>query len=192
MQNIAQHIALTLRNLRQLHGWSLDKTAQETGVSKAMLGQIERQESSPTVATLWKIANGFHTSFSSFLEESPIANQGLIYRAANRESLGHHDEKIRITPLFPFDEEVNFEFFVIELLPGCEHLSTPHEAGVIEHVVVVSGNMEILLNGIWQPLEQGEALRFMANQSHGYRNQNEDSVFFHNIIHYPATKVNSS
>ncbi|HHF7345789.1 TPA: helix-turn-helix domain-containing protein [Legionella feeleii] len=188
MQNIAQHIALTLRDLRQQRGWSLDKTAQETGVSKAMLGQIERQESSPTVATLWKIANGFHTSFSSFLEESPTAKQGLIYRAANMESLGHDDEKIRITPLFPFDEEVNFEFFVIELLPGCEHISTPHEAGVIEHVVVVSGNMEILLNGIWQPLQQGEALRFMANQSHGYRNKNKDSVFFHNIIHYPTTK----
>lgn len=38
-----------------------------TGVSKAMLGQIERGESSPTVTTLWKIATGLQVSFSSLL-----------------------------------------------------------------------------------------------------------------------------
>ncbi|STU41010.1 Cro/CI family transcriptional regulator [Klebsiella pneumoniae] len=56
--NIAQHLAATLKTLRQQRGWSLSRLAEETGVSKAMLGQIERNESSPTVATLWKIATG--------------------------------------------------------------------------------------------------------------------------------------
>lgn len=69
MKDTYHHIALTLKKLRQERGWSLDKAAEKTGVSKAMLGQIERQESSPTIATLWKIASGFQTSFSSFLEE---------------------------------------------------------------------------------------------------------------------------
>ena len=50
----------TLRALRKTRGWSLDQTAAATGVSKAMLGQIERGESSPTVATLWKLAGGLH------------------------------------------------------------------------------------------------------------------------------------
>ena len=54
--NIAQHLSATLKTLRQQRGWSLSRLAEETGVSKAMLGQIERNESSPTVATLWKIA----------------------------------------------------------------------------------------------------------------------------------------
>jgi transcriptional regulator with XRE-family HTH domain len=49
--------------------WSLDVTSQKTGVSKAMLGQIERGESSPTIATLWKIASGFDVLFSSFVED---------------------------------------------------------------------------------------------------------------------------
>jgi len=63
MQDLARHISVTLQLLRKQRGWSLDKTAAATGVSKAMLGQIERGESSPTVATLWKIATGFETSF---------------------------------------------------------------------------------------------------------------------------------
>ena len=49
MQDIFKRISVTLKNLRHEHGWSLDKTAQETGVSKAMLGQIERKESSPPI-----------------------------------------------------------------------------------------------------------------------------------------------
>jgi transcriptional regulator with XRE-family HTH domain len=50
--NIAQHLATTLKTLRQQRGWSLSRLAEETGVSKAMLGQVERNESSPTVATV--------------------------------------------------------------------------------------------------------------------------------------------
>jgi transcriptional regulator with XRE-family HTH domain len=46
MNEISKHIATILKSLRQENGLSLDKTAVVTGVSKAMLGQIERQESS--------------------------------------------------------------------------------------------------------------------------------------------------
>ncbi len=61
--DITQHLATTLKALRLARGWSLSKLAEETGVSKAMLGQIERNESSPTVSTLWKIATGLNVPF---------------------------------------------------------------------------------------------------------------------------------
>ena len=73
--DITQHLATTLKALRQARGWSLSKLAEETGVSKAMLGQIERNESSPTVSTLWKIATGLNVPFSAFItpESEPQA-----------------------------------------------------------------------------------------------------------------------
>lgn len=184
MQNITKHISRILKELRRKNGWSLDKTAQHTGVSKAMLGQIERGESSPTIATLWKIASGFHTSFSLFLEEIDMNRAGPIYRAGQAQNLSPTDTKIRILPLFPFDDEINCEIFIIELLQGCEHLSLPHERGVVEHVIVVDGEVEILLQGCWQKLIKGEGLRFNANQVHGYRNLSEEIACLHNIIHY--------
>ncbi len=56
-----------------------------TGVSKPMLGQIERGQSSPTVNILWKIATGMKIPFSSFLKEQEneytvvdIQEQGAI------------------------------------------------------------------------------------------------------------------
>lgn len=185
MQNISKHIALILKSLRRDRGWSLDKTAQETGVSKAMLGQIERAESSPTIATLWKIASGFHTSFSSFLEKIEANVKEPIYRSGQVQNLSPVDEKIRIMPLFPFDDQLHCEIFIIELLPTCEHLSSAHKPGIIEHIIVVDGTIEVLLNGIWQPVHKGEGLRFDANQPHGYRNITSENARFHNIIHYP-------
>lgn len=184
METINQHIALILKTLRRKRGWSLERTAQETGVSKAMLGQIERGESSPTMATLWKIATGFNTSFSSFLEDFPHETQQPIHRSGQTQSLHPADDKIRITPLFPYDEQLNCEIFIIELLPGCEHLSEPHQFGVIEHVIVAEGTMEVLVNGKWHSLHESEGLRFAADQPHGYRNYGNQTSRFHNVIHY--------
>ena len=51
-------IAENLKRIRKENKWSLDTVSDMTGVSKSMLGQIERGESSPTISTLWKIATG--------------------------------------------------------------------------------------------------------------------------------------
>lgn len=153
-----------------------------------MLGQIERQESSPTIATLWKIASGFRTSFSSFIEDMNIDSKEPIYRKGKTKQLHPHDKKIRVMPLFSFDKQFNFEIYIIDLLPGCEHLSPPHKHGVIEHVIVVDGEIEVLVNGAWQHLKKNEGLRFQANQPNGYRNPTSITACFHNVIHYPNDK----
>ena len=69
MDDINNVIADNLKRMRKENRWSLDTVAEMTGVSKSMLGQIERKESSPTVATLWKIATGLHISFTALLEQ---------------------------------------------------------------------------------------------------------------------------
>ncbi|HSU80106.1 MAG TPA: helix-turn-helix transcriptional regulator, partial [Candidatus Angelobacter sp.] len=51
-------IGQRLKHIRVTKGLSLDRVAELTGVSKPMLGQIERAQSNPTVSTLWKIAEG--------------------------------------------------------------------------------------------------------------------------------------
>ncbi|HSW93036.1 MAG TPA: XRE family transcriptional regulator [Gammaproteobacteria bacterium] len=186
MKNINKRISLILKKLRHDKGWSLDKAAEKTGVSKAMLGQIEREESSPTIATLWKIASGFDTSFSSFIEDTHSRSDHSVHRVGKTRQLHPSDKKIRVMPLFPYDDELKCEIFVIELLPTCEHLSPPHQAGVIEHVIVASGTIEVLVNKKWKLLKKGDGLRFNASQPHGYRNLSKKTALFHDIIHYPV------
>lgn len=150
-----------------------------------MLGQIEREESSPSISTLWKIASGFHTSFSSFIKDMGTHGDSPVYRSGPPAQINALDEKIRIISLFPFDNDLNCEMFLIELLPDCEHLSPPHESGVIEHVIVVDGKIDLLVNDDWQTLHKGEGLRFNADRTHCYRNPTSKTASFHNVIHYP-------
>ena len=183
MELLTRKIAETLKVLRKQRGWSLDKASQNTGVSKAMLGQIERRESSPTIATLWKIATGFETSFSSFIED-PITTPLSTTNDKVLQQIHPQDDKISVLTIFPYDALLKFEVFIIELAPDCEHLSPAHQNNLIEHVIVTEGSMEVLFDGQWKPLTQHQGLYFRANQPHGYRNTSNTKVIFHNIIHY--------
>src|SRR5690554_5668235 len=60
-------IAKNLKAIRESKKLSLEKVAELTGVSKTMIGQIERGESAPTITTIWKIANGLKVSFTSLI-----------------------------------------------------------------------------------------------------------------------------
>lgn len=169
-------IAKNLKAQRKILGWSLSKAAAETKVSKAMLGQIERSESSPTIATLWKIATGFHLPLSSFIDGQNAANQYIQFR-----------DGIRFKTIFPFDEKLNCEMFAHFLEPNQSQTSAAHEKGVQEDIVALTGEIEILVNGEWQRLKAGEALRFAADQPHGYRNPTSQTATFHSIMHYPPS-----
>ncbi|EMN1408169.1 helix-turn-helix transcriptional regulator [Enterobacter cloacae] len=173
--DITQHLAATLKTLRQARGWSLSKLADETGVSKAMLGQIERNESSPTVSTLWKIATGLNVPFSAFITSE-----------ADRPAVFDSQQQVMVVkPLFPWDETLRFDHFSITLAPGALSESTPHEAGVIEHVVVIDGELEMNIDGEWQTVYADSGVRFAGDKAHAYRNSTDRPVHFHSLIHYP-------
>lgn len=191
-QAMARQLAEQLRGRRRERGWSLDRAARETGVSKAMLGQIERGESSPTVATLWKIAGGFGCSLSGFLEAPAAGGDATFFRRADALRARPASDDMLVAPLFPYEPRFGFELLELTLLPGYVRQSEPHAAGVVEHVVVVAGGIEVLVDGAWQALAPGEAVRFAADRPHGYRNLHAVPAVVHNLIHYPGAPLPSS
>ncbi|AJE47942.1 helix-turn-helix domain-containing protein [Celeribacter indicus] len=175
-------IRINLKALRQEAGLSLARTAELTGVSKAMLGQIERGESSPTVATLWKLAKGFHLPLTALLEEvGDMPRLSAPARGIPEEVTG----SIGIRTVFPFDPRLGSETFVVTLAPGQTHLSQAHDTGVVEDVFALRGGIEVLIGDDWRACAQGEGLRLAADVPHGYRNRGGAAAEFHNTIHYP-------
>lgn len=186
--NIHASLGSRLKAARSNKGWSLDKTSQHTGVSKAMLGQIERGESSPTVVRLWNIANGFELPLSYFLTDLGLAT---TQTSVSTNTLENNEHDIKIVTLFPYDAVTKIEVFQITLDPQRQHISAPHNTGVIEHIIAVDGAMEYYLaraaDGTeqeWHRLQQGERIKFNADQHHGYRNMTDKPMTIHNIICY--------
>lgn len=180
-------IGAVLKTQRNSREWSLTQTAEKTGVSKAMLGQIERGESSPTVATLWKIATGFNVPFSLFLSGSAGFDSAQIQRSSAAHTW-QQNLNMQVTPLFPFDAELGFDMLEIELAAGGRSDSSAHDSGVIEHVLVTSGALLLTVQGQQHSLQQGEGLRFQADCPHSYHNNTSLPVRFQSLIHYPKSR----
>lgn len=182
MKNLSLIIGSKLKDIRTKRNLSLDNVAKLTNVSKAMLGQIERGQSNPTVSTLWKISTGLKVSFSSFVDEKSDDLE-IIYQD-NIDPLVEDNNRMKLYPIFPFDNNRGFEIFTIELEPGCNHISTPHNDDVEEYVIVTEGKLELIVNDKSFTLRKGNSIKFMGNSSHSYKNPNAKKAIFQNVIMY--------
>ena len=172
-----------LREIRSELNLSLDEAAKLTGVSKPMLGQIERGQSIPTVTTLWKIATGLKTPLSSFLQErSP---EYTIIRISGEAPITEEQGRMRVYPIFPYDPLRSMEVFFLAFEPGCRHASEKHNEGVEEYLMVLSGTLQLVLNGEEVPVRENEAIRFRADIPHEYHNPFSEECAAYNLIFYP-------
>lgn len=182
MKPMNLRIGEKLKSIRTARMLSLDDVAALTGVSKPMLGQIERGQSVPTVTTLWKIATGMKTPLSAFLEE-PQAEYFVAGPDEKNPVLGEGG-KMRAYPLFPYDPVQSVETFYIEFDPDCRHFSDKHDDGVEEHIFVLCGMLRLVLGDKTVDVSEKQAVRFRGDVPHAYQNVSGDRCEVYNTIFY--------
>ncbi|MFD1779180.1 helix-turn-helix domain-containing protein [Fredinandcohnia salidurans] len=182
MEFIQEVIANNLATLRKKRGLSLDNVSELTGVSKAMLAQIENGKSNPTVTTLWKIANGLQVSFSGFLKENEKPQIEKI-KMNELNPIIDDDGNYFVYPLFPFHPEKKFEIFTVDLKPGFKHVAEKHTGE--EYVLLQRGTLTLEIHGEKFELNPDETIKFNANTEHIYINSSNELVRFYTIIYYP-------
>lgn len=184
MEQISLKIGERLKEIRSTRKLTLEEAAELTGVSKPMLGQIERGQSSPTINVLWKISTGFRIPLSFFCRQPET--EYTVAGPDGRDVITEEDGGMRAYPLFPFDPARNLEVFYIEIDAGVRHDSLPHVAGVEEYVFLVWGTLEMAMGGKKVVLEEKQSIRFLADVPHGYHNVSDKICTVYNVIFYPA------
>ncbi|MBK5497458.1 helix-turn-helix domain-containing protein [Peribacillus sp. TH14] len=182
MEPIEEVIANNLVNLRKKRGLSLDKVANLTGVSKAMLAQIEKGKSSPTVTTLWKIANGLQVSFSVFMKEA-VKPQIEKININQLPPVIDNNGNYLVYSIFPYHPEKKFEIFTVDLKPGYSHISEKHLGE--EYILIKSGELTIDIHGKGFVLTTNETINFSSSTEHSYINSSKELVSFYILIYYP-------
>lgn len=182
MENLNILIGQRLNRLRKEKNLSLEELSSQTGVSKAMLSQIENGKSNPTVSTLWKISTTLKVSFSFFIEGED--EELTIVDEKNISPILENNNLMRLYPIFPFDNHKNFEILTIELESGCNHISQPHNLGVEEYIIVDYGILELSVENKTFILTKGQSIKFSANRVHIYKNTHHTTTRFHNLIFY--------
>lgn len=162
-------VGANLKRLRVKRGLSLERMAKASGVSRAMLGQIELGHSTPTINVVWKIARALDVSFSTLITEPSASSAALVLRE-RAKLLTSHDGSFTSRALFPFDQPRNVEFYELHLAAHATEVADPHPPGTTENLVVTTGSLELRVGSERHALRTGDAILFDADVPHSYRN----------------------
>ncbi len=174
MEHQDSAISSNLKEIRLQRNLSLDQLAELTGVSKSMLRQIETGRSSPTIATIWKIANGLRLSFTTLISkrQPDIAIMGF----KDSKPLTAKSERYRLFPMVPFDPQHAFEIYHVEIDSGTTYEGEPHKGDVEEYVFVMQGRLEITVEENLYQVHTNQFMRFIANRPHRYFSAGKETV----------------
>ena len=177
-------VGANLRLLRLERRLTLAELAERSGVSKAMLNQIENAKSSPTIALGWKIANGLGVSFGALLGESEPADFVVLGKGQIKE-FHSRSRDLRSRALFPGADPRAAELYELWLKPGGEERAKPHAIGTREQIYVVQGRLLVESAGRSAELAAGDVLFFRADRGHRYSNPGTEPARFLLIMRYP-------
>ena len=161
---------------------SLDQIAEQTGVSKSILGQIERGEANPTIGTIGKIVSGLRVELKDLTK-----NPGEEIYLVQKEHLVPTkavEGKYRVFTYFPFEKQRNFEIYVIEIEAGAEYVSGSHGEKTKEYVLVNKGTLVLKREEESSVVKQGDALRFDSDKEHRYINTGDSILQIVSIFSY--------
>ena len=74
MDYLSHNVAVNLRRIRRSRGMSLDLVAEQTGVSKSMLAQIEKDRANPSLGVIGKISSGLRVKVEELLGPPPLSS----------------------------------------------------------------------------------------------------------------------
>lgn len=157
-----------LRELRLERGMSMRALARASGLSTNALSMIERARTSPSVSTLYKIADALGVPITAFFRMEP-PKQSIVFRKGN--------ERSRVSFPRGIWEGLGGESFI----GGMEPLLLTLEAGANsgqygmlhsgdEFVLCLSGQLEYEVEKQRFLLEAGDSLLFAARLQHRWRN----------------------
>jgi transcriptional regulator with XRE-family HTH domain len=178
-EDVGKRIGNKLRQFRMNKGVSLETFANQIGVSKLTLINIERGEANPTLSIIWKISNGLNIPITALLS---IESDVSIARNKDGLKLLSSNQVFVVEPLF--QSHAFMEFYRGYLQPQGEYLSEPHRQGVIEYITVMSGQLTVEVDGTIHHLDAYDSIRFNADRPHKYGNPSSSLTTLHFVISY--------
>lgn len=162
--DIHARLATSLREARKARGLSLDAVARLSGVSRSMVSQIERGESSPTVATLWNLTQALQVDFAGLLDAPGGA--GIEVVRASAAPVITRGAGVRIRILSPAETVGEHEVYDLTFAAGSELASSPHGPGAREHLTVIDGTLRVRSGDMEERLGPGDTARYAADRPH--------------------------
>jgi transcriptional regulator with XRE-family HTH domain len=163
---LSGQLGKTIQRLRKAYNLSLSELAEQSGVAKSIISQIERNETNPTLATIWRLSQALDVSIERFLVSSD--EEPFIEKSSKGDTpiLVSDDGKMRLAIIGWLKTVEWLQWYDVQAEPGGTLDSDPHQRGSVENLSVIKGAFEVEVGGVTETARAGESLRYRCDRQH--------------------------
>ena len=164
-------VGKNLKKERLARHLSLGALSEASGISKAMLSQIESGRVNPTLVTLWKAAHALDVELSVLIDGKSKKPERFTYVPGSRlMSIGYEEGTVEFKILTAPGVPDRLEMYLVKMQPGAKHHSEPHPAGCEEYVLVTRGKVRVSSGENTVELKAGDFLAYQGDLPHCLEN----------------------
>lgn len=171
--SVAEKLGKTIRRLRSAYNYSLGDLSEQSGVAKSIISQIEKNETNPTLGTLYKLARALNAPIEEMLrgDEAPALIEKL--GPSGTPLLLSDDGRCRLRIIGWIRTVELVQVYHFEAEPGGVLESDAHPSGSVENLTVLSGALTVTVGDEQFQLAAGETARYRADRTHRIANTGE-------------------
>jgi XRE family transcriptional regulator, regulator of sulfur utilization len=156
----------TIQRLRKAYNLSLGELSEQSGVAKSIISQIERNETNPTLSTVIRLSRALDTTVDEVLRGETTSLFIEHQTKSGIPMLESQDGLCRLAIVGPLSLVDSFQWYDFHAKPKGVLESEPHPQGTIEHLYIVTGELEVTTGTETKTGKPGEALRYRADVPH--------------------------
>lgn len=164
-------IGKKLKNLRTANDMNIKHLSEISEVSTGLISQAERGLVIPSVENLWKLSKALNVNVSYFFEEYDETRSPIVRKSERRRIYFNEGATVyeQLTP--NIDKEMEFYVVTVKANSASAQDFVSHEG--VETGVIMTGNLDIIVNGVIHKLNEGDSIYFDSSLPHKYVNSSD-------------------
>src|SRR3984893_15646054 len=167
---LSKQLGNTGQRLSKAYNLSLSELSGQSGVAKSIISQIERNETNPTLATIWRLSQALDFSIERVLRAAD--DEPFLEKSSRGDTpiLVSEDGKCRLAIIGWIKTVEWLQWYDFLADPGGVLESEAHQRGSVESLSVSEGELEVEVGGATERAKAGETLRYRSDRPHTIRN----------------------
>ena len=168
---VTANLGKTIQRLRNAYQLSLSDLSEQSGVAKSIISQIEKNETNPTVGTVWRLSNALGVSLEDVFRGS--GEPALVEQLgpSGTPVLQSEDGLFELTILGWIETVDTVQWYDVRAQPGGTLESEAHPPGSIENLSVLEGTLDVEVGADRWSVSAGDTLRYRADRPHQITNR---------------------
>lgn len=173
----------TIQRLRRAYNMSLGELSEQSGVAKSIISQIERNETNPTIGTVWRLSRALDTTIDEVLRPDDDDANFITHQTRSGVPVLHSEDGLCTLAIAgPLDLVEWLQWYDFQAKPGGVLESDPHPPGTTEHLYVLAGQISVTVGDETRTVKAGEALRYRGDRPHRLVNEGTVDAHAHMVL----------